>query len=100
MASLVDLIDVKDQLSIEHDADDFDDLLGRYLSAAKSKVIAHVRRDLDAEFPTAWPDHADQAVRMLVAHWFGMRETASTGGTVSEVPFGFTSLLEDLRDLS
>jgi uncharacterized phage protein (predicted DNA packaging) len=100
MASLVDLNDVKDQLSIERNTGDFDDLLGRYLAAAKSKVIAHVRRDLDAEFSDGWPDHADQAVRMLVAHWFDVRETASTGGAVSEVPFGFLSLLENLRDLS
>jgi Phage gp6-like head-tail connector protein len=100
MASLVDLDDVKDQLSIEHDVVDYDSMLERFLAAAKSKVMAYVRRDLDAEFPTAWPDHADQAVRMLVAHWFAFREAAITGGAVSEVPFGFVDLLSDLRDLS
>ena len=98
MASAVDLADIKEQLNIHGEEDDA--ILERYLLAAKSKVVAHVRRDLDTQFSAGWPAHADQAVRMLVAHWFLMRETAASGAISNEVRFGFTELLCDLRNLS
>ncbi|WP_417723960.1 head-tail connector protein [Salipiger sp.] len=76
-----------------------DALLGDLQGAAEGFVQSYTRRDLDAELPGAWPVDCLHAVKMLVAHWYQIRE-AMAEGAGGEVPFGVRDLLSSHRDLS
>lgn len=84
------------------DAVDFsedDALLTDLQAAAEAHVRDHLRRDLDAEMPGAWPEPCLLAVKLLVAHWYLHREAVSDKAG-QEVPLGVTRLLAPYRDLS
>ena len=83
-------------------ADDFtddDDLLADLQGVAEEYVQKHVRRDLEAELPGAWPPGCVHAVKLLVAYWYGNRAAVGDGSD-SEVPMGVRDLLAPHRDLS
>lgn len=96
--SQVTLDEIKRQCAAEDFTDD-DVFLGELQEAAEEFVANYTRRDLDAEFPGAWPKACCHAVKMLVAHWYGQREAVASGGEMT-VPFGVRDLLAPHRDLS
>lgn len=74
------------------DFSDDDDLLTDLQAVAEEFVQDYTRRDLDTEFPGAWPLACCQAVKMLVAAWYEDRE--------ADVPAGVREMLRPHRDLS
>lgn len=42
---------------------------------------------------TAVPEHFRHAVKMLVGHWYEMREPVATAGSAKEIPFAVSSLM-------
>ncbi len=77
-----------------------DGLITGYIAAAEARIVAHLRRDLDAEFPAGWPDDILQALRFLVAHYYLNREATARNGDVIEMALGVDDLLAPWRDLS
>lgn len=91
------LADIKRHCQAEaYDTDD--QVLSDYLAVAEEFVKDYTRRDLDAEFPGAWPLACIHAVKLLVAHWYQNRE--ATGEAAQQIPFGVRDLLAPHRDLS
>ena len=62
-------------------------------------MLAHLRRDLDAEFPAGWPAPVLQAVRLMVAHYYANREAVVIGSAATELPLGAERMLAPWRDL-
>ena len=62
------------------------------------REVITVRYDAGYGTDADVPDTAKTAILMLVAHWFENREAVdvATGGTVSEIPFGFESIIGNL----
>lgn len=94
----VTLAQAKQHAVVEHNDDDV--LIQGYIDAARGHVTDHLRRDLDAEFPSGWPVQINQAVLMLVAHWYAHREAVSGTGEMGEIPLAVRALLAPHRDLS
>lgn len=91
------LADIKRHCLAEaYDTDD--QVLSDYLAVAEEFVKDYTRRDLDAEFPGAWPLACTHAVKLLVAHWYQNREAG--GEAAQQIPFGVRDLLAPHRDLS
>jgi uncharacterized phage protein (predicted DNA packaging) len=92
------LQEVKAHLNVTTGDDDA--LIERLLAAA----IAHVRRRLgfavdDAErFPDGPPADLEQAVMMLVAHWYENREDSVVGLSAQFLPLGIEDILREHRD--
>lgn len=91
----MDLARVKLQLDVTRD--DQDPLLQGYIDAARSHVEMHCDRTIVAGVPADESEMAEtpdveQAMLMLIAHWYEHRE-AVTDGSVSETPLGVERLL-------
>ena len=97
--SQISVADMKPHLSVSPDDIGNDVIIQGYIDAAEAWVVTHLRRDLDTEFASGWPDSILQAVRLMVALWFHNREGVSEGGMTSEVPFGVKDMLAGHRDL-
>ncbi|OWU77604.1 head-tail connector protein [Marinibacterium profundimaris] len=76
--------------AVDFSADD--QLLADLHKVAEEFVQKYTRRDLDAEFPGAWPEPCCQAVKLLVASWYRERE--------APVSDGVRDMLKPYRDLS
>lgn len=92
----MDLALVKDQLRIDHDHEDA--LIQQYIDAAKAHVAQHCDRVLvdadpvDESQMTFTPD-VQQAILLLVGHWYANREAVVVGQTSQQVPLAFERLL-------
>lgn len=80
--------ELKAQLNLEHDLDDA--LLAQKIAAAEAYAASYIG---EAAVPDPCPAGIKQAVLMLAAFWYEVREAASFGGSAYEVPFGVHDLL-------
>lgn len=98
---MVTLEQVKFQCRIEHD--DEDALLDGYIAAARDHVQMHLDRTIyELAVPDDDPDGVidnasiDQAILMIVAHWYAHRESVSES-SMADVPMGVNYLLQPYR---
>ncbi|CAG9172408.1 head-tail connector protein [Cupriavidus respiraculi] len=94
----MDLALVKKQLRLDPDFTDDDDLIQGYVDAA----IAHVEQHCDRVIVDADPVTPDemlltkdvqQAILLLVGHWYTNRESVVIGATSAQVDQGVERLL-------
>lgn len=85
---MIDLPRVK--LHLRVDGDEEDALIGGYINAAKSHVAMHCDRELVEDEPVE-PDQmgltpdVEQAILLLIGHWYDNREDAAVGVTPTAV---------------
>ncbi|MBV4480058.1 head-tail connector protein [Pseudomonas khavaziana] len=93
---MIDLERVK--LHLRVDDDEEDSLIGGYIEAAKSHVAMHCDRELVEAAPVG-PDQmgitpdVEQAILLLVGHWFANREGVAMGTISTTVPLAVERLL-------
>ncbi|SFW77376.1 head-tail connector protein [Pseudomonas sp. NFACC04-2] len=93
---MIDLARVK--LHLRVDDDEEDSLIGGYIEAAKSHVAMHCDRELVEGMPVEpeqmglTPD-VEQAILLLVGHWFANREGVALGSISTTVPLAVERLL-------
>ncbi|MGF6669133.1 phage gp6-like head-tail connector protein [Pseudomonas sp. MWU13-2625] len=93
---MLDMTTVKMHLRV--DGDEEDALIGGYLEAAKAHVEQHCDRKLVEADPVE-PDEmgltrdVEQAILLLVGHWYSNREAVVVGGAPSAVPLAVERLL-------
>ncbi|WP_122572396.1 head-tail connector protein [Pseudomonas viridiflava] len=93
---MIDLARVK--LHLKVDGEEEDTLIAGYFEAAKSHVAMHCDRELVEGNPTGpeqmgfTPD-VEQAVLLMVGHWYANREAVVIGTITSEVPLAVERLL-------
>lgn len=86
------------KLHLKVDGDEEDMLITGYLDAAKSHVAMHCDRELVEGTPVGpeqmgfTPD-VEQAVLLLVGHWYANREAVVIGTISSAVPLAVDRLL-------
>ena len=92
--SEVTVAELKAQLNLDHDLDDA--LLALKIDAAEAYCRSFIG---DGPPPSYAPNSAifRQAVLMLAAYWYELREAALTGGNAYAVPFGVHDLLQSQR---
>lgn len=87
---------VREQLRIEEGLED--NLLQQYIDAAKTHVEMHCDRKIVASDPQG-PDEmlmtkdVEQAILLLVGHWYAHREAVAVGATSAQVELGLERLL-------
>lgn len=92
---MLDLPRIKQQLRVEHDAED--DLILGYNAAAFEYIEQYCGRKI-VPTPTL-PEEMEltpaleQAALLLITHWYTHREAVVTGTITSELPLGVESLL-------
>lgn len=79
--------ELKAQLNLEHDLDDA--LLASKIDAAEAYAASYIGEAI----PSPCPAGIKQALLMLAAFWYEVREAASFGGSAYSVPFGVHDLL-------
>ncbi|MDU4059461.1 MAG: head-tail connector protein [Pseudomonas oryzihabitans] len=93
---MIELSRVKLHLRVDHD--DEDDLIQGYLAAASAYVEQHCDRTLVEANPTG-PEQmlltkdVEQAMLLLVGHWYANREAVVIGTIATDVPLAVDSLL-------
>ncbi|MGE6320544.1 head-tail connector protein [Pseudomonas oryzihabitans] len=93
---MIELSRVKLHLRVDHDEEDA--LIQGYLSAAKSHVEQHCDRTLVEANPTG-PEQmlltkdVEQAILLLVGHWYANREAVVVGNAPTAVPLAVDRLL-------
>lgn len=93
---MIDVARVK--LHLRVDDDEEDSLIGGYIEAAKSHVAMHCDRELVEGDPVE-PDQmaitpdVEQAILLLVGHWFANREGVAMGTISTTVPLAVERLL-------
>ncbi|RXT63048.1 head-tail connector protein [Pseudomonas syringae] len=93
---MIDLARVK--LHLKADGEEEDMLIAGYFEAAKSHVAMHCDRELVETAPTGpeqmgfTPD-VEQAVLLLVGHWYANREAVVIGTISTAVPLAVDRLL-------
>lgn len=93
---MLDMTTVKMHLRV--DGDEEDALIGGYLEAAKAHVEQHCDRQLVDADPVE-PEQmgltrdVEQAILLLVGHWYSNREAVVVGGAPSAVPLAVDRLL-------
>ncbi|WP_062381985.1 head-tail connector protein [Pseudomonas abietaniphila] len=92
---MIDLALVKEHLRVDDDLDDV--IIGAYLNAAVSYVQQHCdRRIVEAPLSDdqmALTDDVQQAILLLVGHWYANREDVVVNATANRVPMGVEALL-------
>lgn len=93
---MLDMATVKMHLRV--DGDEEDALIGGYLAAAKAHVEQHCDRKLveaDAVEPEEMGLTSDieQAILLLVGHWYATREAVVTGTIATATPLAVERLL-------
>ena len=93
---MIDLARVK--LHLKVDGDEEDALITGYFAAAKSHVAMHCDREL-VEGAPAGPEQmgftpdVEQAVLLLVGHWYANREAVAVGTIATAMPLAVERLL-------
>lgn len=93
---MLDLATVKMHLRV--DGDEEDALIGGYVAAAKAHVEQHCDRKLVETDPVE-PDEmgltrdVEQAILLLVGHWYANREAVAVGVSATAMPLAVESLL-------
>lgn len=93
---MIDLARVKSHLKV--DGDEEDNLITGYFEAAKSHVSMHCDRELVDATPVE-PDQmgltpdVEQAILLLVGHWYANREGVALGTISTVVPLAVERLL-------
>jgi uncharacterized phage protein (predicted DNA packaging) len=93
---MLDLTSVK--LHLRVDGDDEDTLITSYIEAAKAHVEQHCDRALVEVDPTE-PDQmgltrdVEQAILLLVGHWYANREAVAIGTIATAMPLAVDRLL-------
>lgn len=94
----IDLATMKGHLRVDPDDESEDGLIQGYIEAAKMHVAMHCDRRLVDGEPGS-PDEmgltpdVEQAILLLVAHWYANREAVVTGTIASQVQLGVDRLL-------
>jgi uncharacterized phage protein (predicted DNA packaging) len=93
---MLDLDRVK--LHLRVDGDEEDAVIEGYVEAAKAHVAMHCDRVLVETAPSgpeqmALTPDVEQAILLLVGHWYANREAVVIGGTPSAVPLAVERLL-------
>ena len=89
---IVHFSELETQLNIGDDGDD-SQLLEQKIAAAEAYCASFI----GTAIPNPAPAAIHQAVLMLSAYWFEMREAATSGGNPYTVPFGVHELLQAHR---
>lgn len=93
---MIDLANVKVHLRV--DGDEEDALIGGYIEAAKVHIEQHCDRKLVESDPVE-PDEmgltrdVEQAVLLLVGHWYANREAVAVGTVATAMPLAVERLL-------
>ncbi|WP_109514769.1 head-tail connector protein [Pseudomonas ovata] len=92
---MIDLLLVKAHLRIDGTEEDL--LIGAYVDAAVEYVQQHCDRRI-VETPEdagqmALTKDVEQAILLLVGHWYANREDVVVGVSVNQVPMGVQALL-------
>ncbi|CAB5525831.1 Phage gp6-like head-tail connector protein [Pseudomonas putida] len=93
---MLDLARVK--LHLRVDGDEEDQVITGYVEAAKSHVAMHCDRVL-VEADPAGPEEmgltpdVEQAILLLVGHWYANREAVVIGTSASDIPLAVDRLL-------
>ncbi|KTB62624.1 hypothetical protein AO066_18225 [Pseudomonas fluorescens] len=93
---MIELATLKMHLRV--DGDEEDALIGGYLEAAKAHVEQHCDRKLVEGEPIDPAEmgltrDVEQAIFLLVGHWYSNREAVVMGGAPSAVPLAVDRLL-------
>lgn len=92
---MIDLALVKEHLRVDGAEDDT--LIGAYLNAAVEYVQQHCDRRIvdvpETSAQMALTDDVQQAILLLVGHWFANREEVVLGAAANQVPMGVSALL-------
>ncbi len=93
---MLDLATVKMHLRV--DGDEEDALIGGYVAAAKAHVEQHCDRKLVETDPVepeemGLTSDVEQAVLLLVGHWYANREAVAVGTIATTMPLAVESLL-------
>lgn len=96
----VTLEEMKAHLNVTLSVDDA--LIADQITAAEAHLASWLGFGLDdaKEFPDGRPADVDQAVKMLVAHWYENRETAfiSNSAAAMEIPFSVAEIVRNYRN--
>jgi len=91
----ITVADLKEHMRLDLEDTSEDALLTGKIAAAESWIESYIGSPLST-FENDVPAAVREAVRQLAAHLYENRE-ATSYGTVSEIPFGVTSLLSPFR---
>lgn len=97
--SIITVADAKAHLNITTDADDA--LLERLIASAETFMDGYLETKF-ADMTAPVPDDLQQALFMLVAHWYEQREAVLIGNTLTavDVPYGFWDIVAQHRAYS
>ena len=90
--AIVSVYELQNQLNLDSGSYDRR-LLEQKIEAAEAYCASFI----GAQIPDPAPAAIIQAVLMLAAYWYEMREAATTGGNPYTVPFGTHDLLQAHR---
>ncbi|WP_442109163.1 head-tail connector protein [Pseudomonas sp. NUPR-001] len=93
---MLDLLSVKMHLRVDGDEEDV--LIGGYVAAAKAHVEQHCDRKLVETDPVepeemGLTSDVEQAVLLLVGHWYANREAVAVGTIATAMPLAVERLL-------
>ncbi|KAB0489644.1 head-tail connector protein [Pseudomonas vancouverensis] len=93
---MIDLANVKMHLRV--DGDEEDALIGGYIEAAKAHVEQHCDRKLVDGDPAEPAEmgltrDVEQAILLLVGHWYANREAVAVGTIATAMPLAVERLL-------
>lgn len=99
------LSEMRAHLSLTDDVGTEDDaLIARLMQAAEGHVERLLGYEIEDVFGGAdqepVPPALVQAIYQLTAWWYDQRETAVTGTSVNEVPFGVQEIVREYREYS
>ena len=103
--AIVIVAELKQHLSFTDDLGSEDDLLLYHtLEAAQDHVERllgfKIEETFGGEDQEPVPPSLLQAVLMLAAHWYELREASLTGTIVAEVPFGVREIVNEYREFT
>jgi uncharacterized phage protein (predicted DNA packaging) len=92
---MITLTDAKLHLRVDHTEED--DYILRLVGAAEELVEIHLRQPLSNFDPV--PKAIEQAMLLLIGHWFEHREAVIDGWRPNTVPFTVDCLLAGYRNI-
>ena len=88
--------DVKPDLSLSKEDIGDDDRVKQYIAATEAFILNYVRQDLNANYPTGWPEDIKQAIKILVVVFYN----DPVGISEQKLPVFVKLLLAPHRDFS